>query len=471
MSISIIRTLFDGFDIEREGKIHINQLSSLLTKLRKPKGRCTVLLCFCFCFIVVFLEEILEIISKASPIADENNGRLTFEDVMFCIQQLSKTISEKPEEGPDPKVLQFLMILEEYRIKCEEEGNYLEAARAHKQLGILRKQEEKRQQKVIQARHVSERQDVQLAHNLQFQEFNKAWDKYLEEYDQMAQMYIQQMTERHSLVLLEFQKELRKELAARPPKWSRALLDQRRKQHINARNKNYAMAQKLKKISDINEEKERKEMEQDQAVIFARREAKFRAQQQTELQALLKRIDCRRREHIKQRELDTKRLLQRNRNVMAVLENKQAAECQKLFAEIKKVLYSNSILYGGVYTKRQSTSSGDLLGSNGNSSNKGSNSTMKKSYSATSPSNPALNPFQNSGKVPSYNDYANPQPRTDTNADSFQLPNKADDHAFMQQPYEDVNNDNNEPPVNFNSMLYNEDSFESQSSLGEYKAV
>jgi hypothetical protein len=45
-----------------------------------------------------------------------------------------------PFEGSDPKVLEFLQILEEYRVKCEEEGNYLEAARAHRQLGVLRKQ-------------------------------------------------------------------------------------------------------------------------------------------------------------------------------------------------------------------------------------------------------------------------------------------------------------------------------------------
>jgi len=56
-------------------------------------------------------------------------------------------------EGPDPKVFEFLRILEEYRVKCEEEGNYLEAARAYKQLGVLRKQEEKRQQKAIYARY------------------------------------------------------------------------------------------------------------------------------------------------------------------------------------------------------------------------------------------------------------------------------------------------------------------------------
>lgn len=249
-------------------------------------------------------------------------------------------------------------------MKCESEGNYLEASRAHKQLGVLRAQEEKRQQKVIQARHISERQDVQAAHQMQYQEFSRAWDRYIEEYDQMAQMYIQQMTERHALVLLEYQKRLREELASKPPKWSKNLMDQRRKQHINARNKNYLMAQKLKKISDMEEMKEREEMEQNQTVVFIRKETKFRQQQQSELQALLKRIECRRKEHIVQREMDTKRLLQRNKNVQSVLENKQAQEENKLFAEIKKNLYSSSILYvasgGGGTIRNKSASSGGM---------------------------------------------------------------------------------------------------------------
>jgi hypothetical protein len=286
---------------------------------------------------------------SASKVADDNLGMITFNDVLYVLQQTEKSY-ELPFEGSDPKVLEFLQILEEYRVKCEEEGNYLEAARAYRQLGVLRKQEEKRQQKAIHARQISEKQDVQLAHNMQFNEFNKSWDKYLEDYDSMAQTYIQQMTERHAVVLLEFQKQLRQDLASKPPKWSKELLDQRRKQHINARNKNYTLAQKLKKMSDKTEERERREMEQAQAVIFGRREAKFRMQQQTELQALLKRIECRRKEHIKQRNLDTKRLLQRNRNVQAVLDSKQATECQKLFADIKKTLYSTAALHGGQAT-------------------------------------------------------------------------------------------------------------------------
>lgn len=36
---SIVRTVFDGYDIEREGLIHINQFPSLLNRLNKSQGR------------------------------------------------------------------------------------------------------------------------------------------------------------------------------------------------------------------------------------------------------------------------------------------------------------------------------------------------------------------------------------------------------------------------------------------------
>ena len=61
-------------------------------------------------------------------------------------------------------------------------------------------------------------------------------------------------------------------------------------------------------------------------------------QQQAELAALLKRIEGRRKEHIKQRALDSKRLLQRNRNVQAVLESKQSVEGQKKLQELRSML-------------------------------------------------------------------------------------------------------------------------------------
>jgi hypothetical protein len=364
--LKVIRSLFDSCDPDGSGRIHVNQLPGVLAKLGKTE------------------DEIIMITERAAKLVEELEGQVNFNAFISLLEE-AEPQQEMPFEGPDPKVLEFLRILEEYRVKCEEEGNYLEAGRAHKQLSVLRKQEEKRQQKAIKARQISERQDVQLAHNMQFSDFNSAWDKYMEEYDSMAQMYIQQMTERHAMVLLEFQKQLRDELAAKPPRWSHELLEMRRKQHICARNKNYAEAQRMKKFSDKAEAKEKKEMESAQAIVFARREAKYRQQQQAELQALLKRIECRRKEHIKQRNLDSKRLLQRNRNVQAVLEQKQSIECQRLFDDIKKTLHSN----GAYLLTKQAQDVKKTTGNMRNKSAQAKSAQMKK--------NPQLEPLNYQG--------------------------------------------------------------------------
>lgn len=164
-------------------------------------------------------------------------------------------------------------------------------------------------------------------------EFNNAWDKYLSEYDAMAQVYVMQMQERHAKELEEFQKKLQEEILERPPKFSKELLDWRRREQLFARQKNYAEAQRIKKIADALEEKELEDFNGTNSQIFARKEvtrknqlptereresvsrfnvstspqAKFRQKQQTELTALLKRVDARRKEHIKQRTLDSKR--------------------------------------------------------------------------------------------------------------------------------------------------------------------
>jgi hypothetical protein len=73
------------------------------------------------------------------------------------------------------------------------------------------------------------------------------------------------------------------------------------------RAKKYSEAEKVKRVADELELRERSKIDEERLQIFQQKEAKFRAQQQAELAALLKRIDCRRREHLKQRELDSKR--------------------------------------------------------------------------------------------------------------------------------------------------------------------
>ena len=243
-------------------------------------------------------------------------------------------------EGTDAKVLEFLRVLEDYRLKCEEEGQYREASRAHRQLETLKRQEQRRQEEAIRARQTAERQDVQVAHDIQYSDFSAAWDAYMDEYDRTAQAYIQQMTERHAAALLEFQRGLQDAATSRPPKWSRELLEWRRREHTLARQRKYAEALRVKRTADRLEEQERGGMQTRHAAAFARKESQLRQQQQAELYALLKRIDARRREHTKQRALDSKRLLQRNRNVQAVLESRQAVETSKLSSDIKRALRS-----------------------------------------------------------------------------------------------------------------------------------
>ena len=112
-------------------------------------------------FLFVLKGEILKIIEICSRYADETGGLVSYDQFIEAVKSI-ETQSVITIEGPDPKVVEFMRILEEYRIKCEEEGNYLEAGRAHKQLEILRIQEEKRQEKAIRVRQITERQDVQV---------------------------------------------------------------------------------------------------------------------------------------------------------------------------------------------------------------------------------------------------------------------------------------------------------------------
>ena len=61
-------------------------------------------------------DDAEKIMSGAEEVASE--GKITFDDFLALLEKGNK---EVPGEGPDPKVLEFLRILEEYRVKCEDE--------------------------------------------------------------------------------------------------------------------------------------------------------------------------------------------------------------------------------------------------------------------------------------------------------------------------------------------------------------
>jgi len=314
-----LQGLFELYDQDGSGFINDYELEAVMQKVGRDPSQAK------------------DLLHQVDP---DNNGKVSFEEFLQILS-LGREERETVSAGDDPtdtKVLEFLNILNEYRIKCEEEGKYLEAERAAKQLSALQKQEKQRQNKSYRAKQIAERQDVQIAHNMQFASFNQSWDKFMEEYDQMAELYIQQMTDKHQKRLREFQEETIKAIMQKQPKFSRELLDWRRRQHLLARQKNYAEAEKIKRLADTLEARETQKIGQDRKQQIKKLEAQFRQDQQKELTALLKRIDGRRKEHIKQRNIDSQRLLQRNKNLQAVLENKQNIQAQSRKQRINESL-------------------------------------------------------------------------------------------------------------------------------------
>lgn len=241
-------------------------------------------------------------------------------------------------EDEQAKVFELLRILEEFRTRSEESGNYTEAARTHKQLNVLRKQEEKRQLGAVAAKHEAERADLLAAHQQQLDEFNAAWNNYMSDYENLAAQYVQQLTDRHIADMAAADSELQETLIVKPPRFSKELIDQRRRQHAAARSHHYREAQQLKRACDLMEEAELGLIHQDRGATVSHRQSKLRKQHQVELQALLARIDGRRAEHVKKRAADHKRLAQRNRNIQAALESRQTVEAQRLAEETRKSL-------------------------------------------------------------------------------------------------------------------------------------
>lgn len=100
----------------------------------------------------------------------------------------------------------------------------------------------------------------------------------------------------------------------------------------------YNEADKIKKLADRLEAKERQRSQQRHSTAKARKQDKLKLQQLAELQALRARIATKRTKHEKQRVEDGRRLVQRNRNLFVVLVGKQNAEATAAFTAIRREL-------------------------------------------------------------------------------------------------------------------------------------
>ena len=140
------------------------------------------------------------------------------------------------------------------------------------------------------------------------------------DFEGRARVSIETLKQKHEGSSREFQGSLGIEVIPQPPLLQRKCKNWREKQIMFAKQKRYSEAQAIKVISDALEEEEYLS----QNLNSKRRSiVKLKQQQDAEMHALLTKIKSLRLEHTKRRTLDSKKLLQRNKNIRAKQESKQ----------------------------------------------------------------------------------------------------------------------------------------------------
>lgn len=159
----------------------------------------------------------------------------------------------------------------------------------------------------------------------------------MSDYEATAYLSLEKLKEKHLLEFQQFSDNINKELRKKM-KFSRDLLELRDKEAKLVKMKRYEEAEKIKMKADLLEEFERNKMESEMQAIIEKKESKLKHKQQLALAALLKRIQRDRNEQLKHRQIDSQRLIQRNKNILNDLINKQNQETKRTLEMLKKTL-------------------------------------------------------------------------------------------------------------------------------------
>lgn len=351
--IASFRNIFDMFDKEKSGYIDIADFQSIMDSLNRNK------------------DEVIELLNEYE--FGKNSGKLSFEEFIILMQALEKRIIVNEEEEaqpegegdnnrqlveaedhesprsateeeraqygsllprtgvhflPDTKVIDFLKLLDDYRKKCEKEGQFSEAKRARKKFEDLKEKEILRQQNNMRSAQEQELLTVENAQKAQFIEFSQAWDNYMSDYEATAYLSLEKLKEKHLMEIEQLRERIRQDYKIKL-KLSKELLEMRKRVRLYVGMKQYDDAETLEQKANALEAIEKERMEEELEEIILKQEEKLRRKQQLALSALLKRIQRDRNEQLKHRQVDSQRLIQRNKNLLLDLLKKQNMEIRR----------------------------------------------------------------------------------------------------------------------------------------------
>jgi len=178
---------------------------------------------------------------------------------------------------------------------------------------------------------------IENAQKAQFLDFTNAWDNYMSDYEATAYMSLEKLKEKHMSEIREYQERVRIELS-KSYKQSKQLIELRQKQVALAKMKKYNEAEKVQAQADALENWERSNKESGVEENIEKKTMTLRKQQQMALNVLLKRIQKDRNQQLKNRQLDSQKLILRNRNIRAELLAKHILEAKKAVESIRNNL-------------------------------------------------------------------------------------------------------------------------------------
>lgn len=208
---------------------------------------------------------------------------------------------------------------ESYKHKCDEAKDYVEAQKVFEKLTALKKFEEARKKNQIEVDYANSKQAIDDECAIEVAKFNDAWDHAMNEYDFKTNELVSAMKQRHDQEYKEFQEDLRVKNPLRP-KFSSDLLNMRRVQQMLAKQNNYSEAHRMQKNADALEATELAKLTAAWELKLQRQETLFKSKQESEMTALVKRIQTGQEEQNKVRQTEYERLLQRYANMKIELE-------------------------------------------------------------------------------------------------------------------------------------------------------
>ena len=111
----------------------------------------------------------------------------------------------------------------------------------------------------------------------------------------------------------------------------------------NAKQGKYSEAHSIKRRADQLERLERMKLENEHKTVVAQKELQLRQQQQTQLEALRRRIQRGREEHKEHWLMGAQRLMQSHRNMLSDLKSKQALENLRADVAVKLDMQAHRI--------------------------------------------------------------------------------------------------------------------------------